>query len=167
MKNYKIQNLSFSYRKGCFKLSMDSDILKDKFDEHAKKFDLENLGRKAKSQYIKSIKTFKDIANNPDVKGLSELELLGLINDDEIDIFSEIAISNSDYQTAFEKAKKSFFSNPENVKQLFETVLQGDTSKINYDVDGVEYEKLIKSVEVIFNDFFSQYPNLIGNLKFG
>jgi len=167
MKNYKIQSLSFSYKKGCFKLSMDSDILKDKFDEHAKKYDLESLGKLAKSQYIKSIKTFKDIASNPDVKGLTELELLGLINDDEIDIFSEIAISNSDYQTAFDKAKKTFFSNPENVKQLFETVLQGDTSKINYDVEGVEYEKLIKNVEVVFNDFFTQYPNLMGNLKFG
>ena len=165
MNTYKIQNLTFTYKKNCFKLSMESDKIKDDFDEVCKKFNLKELEKIVKMQYVKNVKVFQDVAKTGE--GMTELELLGLIEDKDMDLFSEMAMSNSDYQTALDSAKRTYLSNPDNVKKLFETVLDGDTSKIKYDVEGAEFGKLIKVVKQVFEDFFLQYPSLTKGLITG
>ena len=165
MKTYKIQNLTFTYKKSCFKLSMESDKIKEDFDKVCEKFNLKELEKSVKLQYVKNVKVFKDVAKTGE--GMTELELLGLIEDKDLNLFSEMAIGNSDYQTAFESAKKTYLSNPDNVKKLFETVLDGDTAKIKYEVEGAEFEKLFKVVKQVFDDFFLQYPSLTKGLMTG
>ena len=99
-KTYKIQNLTFTYKKSCFKLSMESDKIKDDFEEVCKKFKLKELEKIVKSQYVKNVKVFQDVAKTGE--GMTELELLGLIEDKDMDLFSEMAMSNQDYPMLFD-----------------------------------------------------------------
>lgn len=168
-KKYLIQGKEYTYRELTFGYLKRAKVLKKTFKDFAnEEFSLENIRR----SFDKSKDNLLSKLSGKELREIAKLEsdpekVFNFITPENSEQVLEYMRRVSDIIMLEDEAIEEFLDDPDNVKLILTTCLDGPVESIDYDVKNEALISLRKSVKEIFQDFFLRIQNNRGKLLSG